>query len=193
MEKFCYSAVAIAAISIACGQVYTSTKVADVTKEVVYLREEVKQIKKEVKNMNEQYTLVKTNERIALNKKERHCLMKNMFHEAGVENIDGKIAVAQVTIERLNSGRWGTNICDVVYANAQFSWTLSKNKLSEQPSTELWKDVERALSKYESGYRIKEIKGVMFYHTDYIKPPKWAKKDKIVAKVGKHFFYEKIA
>src|SRR5690606_39623061 len=35
-----------------------------------------------------------------------HCLAKNIFHEAGVESEKGKLAVAQVTLNRVDAGRW---------------------------------------------------------------------------------------
>lgn len=60
--------------------------------------------------------------------KDLYCLTKNIYHEARGESKLGKIAVAQVTMNRVNSGqRWPDDICSVVYQQVkgtpQFSWT----------------------------------------------------------------------
>ena len=41
--------------------------------------------------------------------------------EALSESYEGKLAVANVIINRLISGKWGNSISDVVYAKGQFS------------------------------------------------------------------------
>ena len=42
------------------------------------------------------------------------CLARNIYHEAGNESIEGKVAVGLVTINRSNSGRFPDSICGVV-------------------------------------------------------------------------------
>mgnify|MGYP003343214093 FL=1 len=59
------------------------------------------------------------------------CLTKNIYHEAGFEPFEGKVAVAQVTLNRVADGKFGRDVCDVVYSKnviyqkviCQFSWT----------------------------------------------------------------------
>lgn len=46
--------------------------------------------------------------------KELLCLAKNIYYEAGYEPFEGKVAVAQVTINRTENGRFPSTICDVV-------------------------------------------------------------------------------
>ena len=43
------------------------------------------------------------------------CLARNIYHEAGYEPFEGKVAVAQVTINRAESGEFPSDICRVVY------------------------------------------------------------------------------
>ena len=43
------------------------------------------------------------------------CLAKNIYYEAGYESFEGKVAVAQVTINRANSGDFPSDICGVIY------------------------------------------------------------------------------
>ena len=41
--------------------------------------------------------------------------------EAGGECYEGKLAVANIVLNRLNSGKYGNTISDVIYASGQFS------------------------------------------------------------------------
>ena len=41
--------------------------------------------------------------------------------EAGGECYEGKLAVANIVLNRLNSGKYGSSISDVIYASGQFS------------------------------------------------------------------------
>ena len=131
---------------------------------------------------------VKQVDPISITDKNFKCLAKNIYYEAGVEDWHGKIAVAQVTLQRRNLGKWGKTICDVVYTKNQFSWTLDKKKAHVIPSGPLWEASEKAARDFLAGYRIKDL-AADHYHADYIKEPKWAKKMKKQTKIGRHIFY----
>jgi spore germination cell wall hydrolase CwlJ-like protein len=60
---------------------------------------------------------------ILYNSRDLKCLAQNIFFEAGTESMLGKIAVGQVTVNRVKIGHWGETVCDVVHAKDQFSWT----------------------------------------------------------------------
>lgn len=131
---------------------------------------------------------VKQVDPISITDKNFKCLAKNIYYEAGAEDWHGKIAVAQVTLQRRNLGKWGKTICDVVYAKNQFSWTLDKKKAHVIPDGPLWEASEKAARDFLAGYRIKDL-AADHYHGDYIKKPKWAKKMKKQTKIGRHIFY----
>lgn len=122
---------------------------------------------------------------------DEECLTKNIFFEAGVEKKKGKIAVGQVTINRVKAGRWGSTICEVVYAPSQFSWTLFKDKLNEVPSGPNWVESQEAAKLVLKGEKLKHLEDAHFYHTDYIATPKWADNKYKISQVGKHIFYTK--
>jgi hypothetical protein len=46
------------------------------------------------------------------------CYATAAYHEGSTKN--ERIAIINVIRNRLNSGRWGYNVCSVVYANGQF-------------------------------------------------------------------------
>ncbi len=154
------------------------------------IKAEIKEIKKDVAEV-QKIVLYKTTEKVSVTDKDMDCLSKNIFHEAGVEDRDGKIAVAQVTLNRVKSGRWGQTICDVVYAKKQFSWTMQKKKKWAQPKGKLWREsVAAAYEVVYGGQRIRGLEGSGFYHTDYIETPYWAKAKKVVIEIGQHIFYQ---
>ena len=73
---------------------------------------------------------------ITMEERERQltCLAKNIYHEAATEPFEGKVAVAQVTLNRAESGRFPSDICNVVYQKnvfmdkviCQFSWACDQ-------------------------------------------------------------------
>ncbi|QDH83495.1 cell wall hydrolase [Achromobacter phage Motura] len=119
------------------------------------------------------------------------CLAKNVFHEAGVETDNGKIAVAQVTLNRVAAGRWGDSICDVVYSPAQFSWTLQPHKVKEEPKGELWESSLQAAVRVLQGERNDELAESLFYYNpDKVRrTPAWASKKYMIGKVDSHIFF----
>jgi len=135
--------------------------------------------------------IIKGNDKMKYTAADVDCLAKNIYHEAGVESRQGKFAVAQVTINRLRDGRWGKTICKVVYAKAQFSWTLYAKKRSEAPKGQLWTDSHAvAVAVLEKGYRVPSLQDSILYHADYIKPPTWVKSVVKIQQIGQHIFYK---
>jgi spore germination cell wall hydrolase CwlJ-like protein len=150
--------------------------------EVMVVHDDVQEIKQ---------FLVHTNERLKYTSADAQCLAKNIYHEAGVEPVEGKFAVAQVTLNRLKEGRWGNTICDVVHAKAQFSWTLNKRKVREQPKGELWAESQAvARTVLDKGVRVPSLAQSTYYHADYVKPV-WVKSVAKIQQVGQHVFYKK--
>ena len=61
---------------------------------------------------------------------ELECLAKNIYHEARGESREGKVAVANVTLNRVHSARFPDTVCGVVYQAVYSRWWLEHhNKL----------------------------------------------------------------
>lgn len=79
---------------------------------------------------NKQLVLNNSSVTAEVRNKQLECLARNIYHEAGGEPFEGKVAVAQVTINRAESGDFPNDICKVVYQKnivyekvlCQFSW-----------------------------------------------------------------------
>lgn len=133
-------------------------------------------------------------------KKQVDCLAKNIYHEAANESYEGKLAVAQVTMNRVASGKFASDVCSVVYQKTktpennitcQFSWTCIANNLSYDKYK--WEEsviiAKRALTEPVLHDTIAET-NALYYHAVYVKPG-W-NKTKVVKQIGNHIFYTKI-
>jgi len=127
-------------------------------------------------------------------KKETECLAKNIYFEAGSEPIEGKIAVAQVTKNRVKSGKFPSTYCGVIYQKVdnkcQFSWTCDgKNDTIKAPS------LYKSALKIAQDFLIRNKKSaiidnnVYFYHASYVQP-KWSNNLAHVTTIGTHEFYK---
>lgn len=118
---------------------------------------------------------------------QENCLALNVYYEAGVEHHIGKLAIANVTINRLNTGRWGDSLCDVVYAASQFSWTATAEKLPK-PTGPSWAESRKAARHAIEGKRIESLGKALYYHASYV-TPYWRKQTAKIQQIGRHIFY----
>ena len=58
---------------------------------------------------------------------ELECLAKNIYHEARGESREGKIAVANVTLNRVHSTRFPDTVCGVVHQAVYSRWWLENH------------------------------------------------------------------
>ena len=131
--------------------------------------------------------------------KQLDCLTRNIYWEAASEPFEGKVAVAQVTINRVESGRFAPDICGVVYQKnvvydrviCQFSWFCDGSSKIRPIYPAHWKESEEVAKKVLlEGFRLPSVKNALYFHADYVNP-RWGKPQ--VAKFGRHIFYaEKI-
>ena len=124
------------------------------------------------------------------------CLARNIYYEAGYEPFEGKVAVAQVTINRAESGDFPSDICRVVYQKnivyekvlCQFSWYCETATMRKPMNGPVYTEsMEVAKKVLLEGFRLPSIKDALYFHGDYINPG-W--KRERVAKIGRHIFYK---
>lgn len=124
------------------------------------------------------------------------CLAQNIYHEAGYEPFEGKVAVAQVTLNRAESGQFPGDICKVIYQKnivydrvlCQFSWYCEgKSGIKPRNNVAYEQSMEAAKKVLMEGFRLPSLESALYYHADYVNP-KWNKVK--VAKIGRHIFYK---
>lgn len=123
------------------------------------------------------------------------CLTRNIYHEAASEPFEGKVGVAQVTLNRLESGRFANSVCGVVYQKnvfyervvCQFSWYCENKSRVRPVNSPMWEESETVAKKVLlEGFRLPGLKRAIYYHADYVNPG-WNKPR--IEKIGRHIFY----
>lgn len=114
------------------------------------------------------------------------CLAQNIYHEARGESLQGQIAVAQVTVNRVKSGKFQNSVCKTVFASKQFSWTLDKSK--KVRNAKAWQDAKAiATAVLQTPHYFPDFKA-LYFHTKQVNPI-WNRKMLRVATIGNHVFY----
>ena len=123
------------------------------------------------------------------------CLTRNIYWEAASEPFEGKVAVAQVTLNRVKSGKFASSVCGVVYQKniiyekvvCQFSWFCEGTHKVKAVYSPLWKESEEVAKRVLfEGFRLPSLEKAMYYHADYVQPG-W--KLPKLEKIGRHIFY----
>jgi spore germination cell wall hydrolase CwlJ-like protein len=124
------------------------------------------------------------------------CLALNIYREAGHEPFEGKVAVAQVTMNRTKHPQFPSTVCEVVYQKdsimgkivCQFSWYCDSahrlRPVNKQAYDESYRVAKMVLLE---DFQLESVKNALYYHADYVNP-NWKKKK--VTKIGAHIFYE---
>jgi spore germination cell wall hydrolase CwlJ-like protein len=127
--------------------------------------------------------------------KQLDCLTRNIYWEAASEPFEGKVAVAQVTLNRVESGRFANTVCGVVYQKnvfyekvvCQFSWFCEGNHKIRAVYQPMWQESELVAKKVLlENFRLPSMKNALYYHADYVNP-NWHKAR--IDKIGRHVFY----
>jgi spore germination cell wall hydrolase CwlJ-like protein len=135
--------------------------------------------------------------------KQIRCLAKNVYFEARNEPTLGQIAVAFVTLNRVDSKHFPNTVCDVVEEKTrhvcQFSWFCeSRPKHIYQNDLLIIRDdpvynkiVELVRSVYLKHTEIDDpTRGSLFYHADYVSRKKIGVRNlSFETKIGRHIFY----
>jgi spore germination cell wall hydrolase CwlJ-like protein len=128
--------------------------------------------------------------------KQLDCLAINIYREAGYEPFEGKVAVAQVTMNRVAAGKFGNDVCGVVYQKnvfmdkvvCQFSWAcdqVHKNRpINKEAYNESYEVAKKVLLE---GFRLSVLKDALYYHATYVNP-RWNLEK--IGTIGQHIFYK---
>jgi N-acetylmuramoyl-L-alanine amidase len=136
---------------------------------------------------------------------DRLCLAQNIYFEAGNQPLAGRIAVANVTLNRVEDLQFPETICDVVYQSkayyeswsgnkvpvrgmCQFSWYCD-GKSDEPKDSRTWVESIRSADMVLNEKTIDITDGALWYHADYVYPY-WADHLTKVITIENHIFYK---
>lgn len=129
-----------------------------------------------------------------ITQEDKHCLQQNIYFEARNQSTIGQVAVAWVTLNRMEETQYPNTVCGVVWQNKQFSWTHD-GKSDRPGSTVLeqaaWEQAgvvaEVTLLDWARD-QASPVDVATMYHADYV-TPYWASSYTQVAKIDDHIFY----
>lgn len=115
------------------------------------------------------------------------CYATAVYHEVNTRSLEEKLGVINVIRNRLNSGRWGNSVCDVVYANGQFAVRDESHEEVDKKTylqTELLVLDAIVFNKYAN-----PVGNALYFHDDSMQAKtQWFGKKKMV-KIGRMVFY----
>jgi spore germination cell wall hydrolase CwlJ-like protein len=129
-------------------------------------------------------------------KRDLECMALNIYREAAYEPIEGRIAVAQVTMNRVSHPDFPNDVCGVVYQKSvimsrvvcQFSWYCDSSHRNRPINQEAYQEsMEVAKKVMLENFRLKSLEQALYYHADYVNP-RW--KLERIEKIGAHIFYK---
>lgn len=143
-------------------------------------------------------TLAESSDVISIKTRERQldCMAMNIYREAGYESFEGKVAVAQVTMNRVANGSFGKDVCGVVYQKnvimekvvCQFSWACDAAAKTRPVNQSAYNEsYEVAKKVLLEGFTLSVLKDALYYHANYVNP-KWPLEK--IGSIGNHIFYK---
>jgi hypothetical protein len=128
-----------------------------------------------------------------LEAEERNCLAEAIYYEARSESRIGRMAVADVVLNRVASPVYPDSICGVVYQGSerrtgcQFSFTCDGSMKAHRNQRQ-WREAELLAGAVLAGVRKPVTRYATHYHANYVSPP-WAENLSPTATIGTHKFY----
>jgi hypothetical protein len=124
---------------------------------------------------------------------EEVCLAQAIYFEARSESLEGQVAVAEVVMNRRDSGIYPGTVCGVVHQGAgrmnecQFSYNC--DGMAEVIAEPLAYDRAGRIAQWMLDGAPREITaGATHYHNDAVNPG-WARQFEETAQIGTHTFY----
>ncbi|MCB1635434.1 MAG: cell wall hydrolase [Xanthomonadales bacterium] len=124
---------------------------------------------------------------------DRLCLTTTVYLEARSQPFDGQVAVAEVALNRLDSGRYGDNLCGLLLQPRQFAMTLVPQDYAlKNPRAwrKAWRAALRAVAEHRSppDQRTRLALGATHFVALGVASPDWARGQPLTT-IGDHSFY----
>ena len=117
--------------------------------------------------------------------RETECMAKAVHHEAANQSLEGQLAVAQLILNRMQSGRFPKTVCGVVNQPGQFVNITRYQAPHRDPRWAVAVAISRIA---QEGMAEAVAPGALFFHAVYVHPS-WRTKRERVAQIGAHIFY----
>ena len=121
------------------------------------------------------------------------CLTEALYFEARGEDHRGRVAVAEVILNRVDSSLYPDSVCGVVQQGqhrknaCQFSYNCD-GKSNRIGNRKVFNQLGRIAARMMAGADRVLTEGALFYHNTSVRP-RWARKMVRTARIGSHIFY----
>ena len=146
--------------------------------------------------VTQQATLSPYAERFArASREDRSCLARVIYHEARLEPPTGRIAIAQLVLNRTLSGIWPDTICGVAMQGAQegrcaFAFACAKG--AAEPQGDAWQQAQRTADQVLGGQAwVAGVKDAIHVHR-HDEQPVWRLALQPLARIGSHIYYGQV-
>lgn len=125
---------------------------------------------------------------------ELECLALNVYWESRSEPLEDQLAVAFVTLNRVEHEAFPASICEVVRQGGegerhkcQFSWWCD-GQPDAPTNQQAWSDAMQVARQALSGEHRDPTGGALYFHHVSVRP-EWARRSLPTATIGQHVFY----
>ncbi len=118
---------------------------------------------------------------------EQECLAGAIYFESKGEPLEGQLAVAEVVINRAQSGKYPKTLCGVVKQRHQFSFIRAGRFPPIQKASAAWRKAVAIAHIALQDLADSRAAKAMFFHAKYVSP-RWRGLTRVAA-VGNHIFY----
>lgn len=119
--------------------------------------------------------------------REAECLAASVYFESKGEPLEGQLAVAEVVINRAESGgRFPPSLCKVIFQKGQFHFVRGGGYPPIAKSSRAWREAVAIAQIAMNEAWVSRASKAMFFHATRVSP-RWNKTR--VAQLGNHVFY----
>lgn len=112
------------------------------------------------------------------------CLAEALYFEARGEGRNGQRAVAEVILNRVDSGAFPNSVCGVIYQRGQFSYKKGRRMSNAAAAARARQIAADALA----GAPRTLTDGATYFHTTAVRPS-WSRRFTQTTRIGSHIFY----
>lgn len=131
-------------------------------------------------------TLHLANTRKVISRADLDCMAEALYHEARGEGRQGQMAVAEVILNRVDSGAFPRTVCGVINQPSQFSYTIGGTKPIRNKAAYL--RAQDIAAEALAGAPRQLTGGATYFHTPAVSPS-WSRRFQRTVQIGRHIFY----
>ena len=118
--------------------------------------------------------------------REIECLAVAVYYEAKSEPLAGQLAVGQVIANRVQSGRFASSYCGVLFQRSQFSFVRGKSYPAPARASRQWQNAVAVARIVDQKLHLSSVPRALFFHAKRVSPG-WRLSR--LGSVGNHVFY----